>query len=111
VAGTLERLRAAAERLGSTFPEVEEVWLFGSLARGDAVPGSDADVLVVLSRSEIPFLERPVRYRVEQCGIGVDLFAYTREELERMGREGRRFTAQAMREAVLLWRRSPMEEG
>ena len=28
---------------------VEEIWLFGSCARGDAKPGSDLDLLVVLS--------------------------------------------------------------
>jgi predicted nucleotidyltransferase len=29
------------ERLAKKHPEIEEVWLFGSLARGEAVPGSD----------------------------------------------------------------------
>lgn len=45
-------LRQAVERLAQSHPEIEEVWLFGSLARGDAVPGSDADLLVVLSGSQ-----------------------------------------------------------
>lgn len=31
-------LEEAAIRLGGTHPEIETIWLFGSLARGDAVP-------------------------------------------------------------------------
>ena len=33
---------------------------FGSLAEGRAVPGSDADVLVLLSHSETRWLDRPL---------------------------------------------------
>ena len=63
-------------------PEISEVWLFGSLAHGQAVPGSDADVLLVLEECKLPFLEWGAYYQPEFCGVGVDLFVYTRNELE-----------------------------
>lgn len=72
----------AAGRLAEAHPEIERVVLFGSLARGDAAPGSDADLLVVLSRSNLPFLERLTHYRLDDTGMAADLFPYTREELE-----------------------------
>lgn len=77
-------LTQAVRRLAETRPEIEEVWLFGSLARGDATPGSDADLLFILSDSTVPFLDRSVVYQPDFCGLGVDILAYTRSELARI---------------------------
>lgn len=75
-------LTEAARRLLAERPEVQEVRLFGSLAEGRAVPGSDADVLVLLSESDERWLDRPLEYGpfFDECGIGVELFCYTEEE-------------------------------
>lgn len=82
-----EALRAvtdAAGRLVSERGEVVAVYLFGSLAEGRAVPGSDADVLVLLERSVRRWVERPLDYQhyFHDCGLPVELFCYTREEAE-----------------------------
>jgi len=42
----IERLTTAAVALAGMEPEVIDIHLIGSLARGDAVPGSDADLVV-----------------------------------------------------------------
>jgi predicted nucleotidyltransferase len=78
----VENLRSAAERLAEEKEEVLYVGLFGSLAEGRAVPGSDADLIVLVSSSPRRFLDRPLDYLpyFEGLGIGVDLFCYTPEE-------------------------------
>lgn len=83
-AGAVAALREAAGRLLQACPEVERIVLFGSLAEGRAVPGSDADILVIAD-SPGPWLERAQRYRayLDGCGIGVDVFAYRPDEVER----------------------------
>ena len=81
------------------------MWLFGSLARGDAVPGSDADLLVILRESQDRFLDRSVRYQPEHCGIGVDVLAYTRSELATMQQDETGLVRQAQREGTCLYRR------
>lgn len=101
-AETLERLRSAAKSLADRYPEIERVLLFGSLARGDAVPGSDADLLIILSESYLPFWDRSVKYRPERAEIGVDVFAYTRTELEDKIATGDLFVTRALREGVVL---------
>lgn len=82
VAAARAQVAAAVQRLAARHREVERVVLFGSLARGDAVPGSDADLLVVLSHTDLPFLDRIRHYTPTGAGIGVDVFPYTREEWE-----------------------------
>jgi predicted nucleotidyltransferase len=63
-------------------PEVEEVVVFGSFERDTYAPGSDLDVLVVLRESRLPIRERAGEYRPLRFPVPVDLFAFTRTELD-----------------------------
>lgn len=92
-----------ARTLGDRHPEIESVYLFGSLARGDAVPGSDADLLVVVSHSVEPFRDRSVRYHATGAGVGVDVVVYTREELDALLETGNEFARRALRDGILLF--------
>lgn len=103
-------LKKAVERLAERHPEIEEVWLFGSLARGDVVPGSDADLLIVLSDSPLPFLDRSVHYQPDYWGVGVDVLAYTRTELAQMLAEGNSLIQRAQAEGHCLFQRSSPHE-
>ncbi|MDZ4158623.1 MAG: nucleotidyltransferase domain-containing protein [Anaerolineaceae bacterium] len=78
----LARLRQIAARL-CLLPEVAEVRLFGSLARGDQTGTSDADILVVLqSESKPDYTERVRSYsRYFDLPIGVDLLLLTQAEI------------------------------
>lgn len=57
--------------------------LFGSVASDRALPSSDADILVVVRDTDLPFIDRAGRYRdcFSRIGVGVDLFVYTEQEL------------------------------
>jgi predicted nucleotidyltransferase len=101
LAATRKAVRALARRR----PEVRRVVLFGSMARGEAVPGSDVDLLVVLSESQEKFLDRIPRYKPSGIPIGVDVFPYTEAELKRMVEEGNPFVRHALAEGVILFRR------
>ena len=103
-AQVLARLTAAIERMVSEYPEVDQVVLFGSLARGDALPGSDADLLVLLQQCDVPFQARLPRYLPRNAGIGVDVFAYTRSEFTEMAARSPRW-AQAIRAGSVLFQR------
>lgn len=79
-------------------PEVLQVVLFGSLATGRYAPGSDVDLLLVLAASPKPFHERIPDYLPERFPVGVDVFPYTAEEIDRNP-----FPQQALREGRVLW--------
>lgn len=102
-AATLEQVKQAVRALARRRPEIERVILFGSLATGQAVPGSDADLLVVLTRSEHPFLARIPLYMPEGCQIPVDVFPYTQAELEAMQASGNAFLKRALAEGVEIF--------
>lgn len=97
-----EAIRILKEKVSSILKEqrdVKKVFLFGSLAQGTAVPGSDADLLLVLSSSSKRFLDRSLQFLpyFEDVGLPVDLFCYTEEELEQIS-----FAKSALRNALPL---------
>ena len=99
----LRRLRKAAARLKAHDPSVEAVYLFGSLARGEGLPGSDADLLVVLNENPKTTFERVGDYLEWFSGLGlaVDVFPYTRTELRRL-RKSSGFVKEALRHKIKL---------
>ena len=82
----LSLIREGAERLMKEREEVEEIYLFGSVAEGRAVPGSDADLMIILQKSEKRFLDRPLDYLpyFEDLRVPIDIFCYTEEEATRV---------------------------
>ncbi|MEM3554407.1 MAG: nucleotidyltransferase domain-containing protein [Candidatus Micrarchaeaceae archaeon] len=80
-------------------PEVLAVILFGSLAEGRLGVGSDVDLLVILSQSDRPFLERLPLYAPERFPVDVDVFPYTLEEIRR----GQPLAGQALAQGRVLW--------
>jgi len=78
------------------------VLLFGSLARNEHAPGSDADLIVVVRQSAVAPQERPESLPPLRAGIPADLTVYTEEELERLVAEGLAFLRRALREGRWL---------
>jgi UTP:GlnB (protein PII) uridylyltransferase len=80
------------------------VGLFGSLARGDALPSSDADILLVLRSHNLPrWFDRIPEYasKFHESTLPVEVFPYTHKELTSlMANPG--FVRTAMDEIVLL---------
>lgn len=102
------RLRERALRLLERRPDVLEVRLVGSLARGDALPGSDADLVVLLRDGAPPFRERmpDLARHFAAVGVGCDLLPYTESEWRTMRAEAGRFVRTALAEGVVLAARS-----
>jgi predicted nucleotidyltransferase len=98
-------LRALAADLERSHPEIVRALVFGSLVRNEAVPGSDVDLLLILEASDVPFLDRAGTYRPTGFPVGLDIFAYTRDEMEHMLAEGNFFLKRALAEGKTLFER------
>lgn len=89
----------------------ERIILFGSLARGDAKPDSDVDLLVIESE---PF--GPSRSRFQEIArleramgtipIATDILVYTTEEVAQLQSSASHIVAHALREGKVLHVRS-----
>ena len=83
-AALVRRLGERARALLEHRPDVIEVRIFGSLARGEGRPGSDADIFVVVRDGAGPFLERSsdLARAFEGAGVGCDVIVYTESEAQ-----------------------------
>jgi predicted nucleotidyltransferase len=106
-AGVLARLRTRAHEVLERRPDVVEVRLFGSLARAEAHPGSDADLFVVLRDGAAPLLDRlaDVAREFGGIGIGCDVIAVTESESRALQDRGDAFARAVFDEGVSLARR------
>jgi hypothetical protein len=106
-AGVVQRLRTRATELLTARPDVITVRLFGSLARGQGHPGSDADLFIVLRDGAAPFLDRipPLARHFGGIGIGCDVIAYTETEAATLRSGGAAFAHAVYDEGISLAQR------
>lgn len=106
-AAVMTRLRERARSVLQRRPDVVEVRLFGSLARGQARPGSDADLFVVVRDGAGAFLDRVPGLAREFSGIGLgcDVIAFTESETREARARGDAFARAVFDEGMTLARR------
>ena len=83
-AAIVQAVKVFVAELEAKHSEIERVIWFGSWVNGLPTPGSDVDICLILSASDKPIRERSVKYLPVGFPVGMDLFAYTRAEFERL---------------------------
>ena len=99
-------LDAYRKALAEEFPDlVEEIVIFGSKARGDAKPGSDLDVLLVI-RGTDRRLKDAVRRSAYLLSVGTDvvpsMMVLTREEWSLLRKREAPFWQTVTRDGVVV---------
>ena len=94
--------RAWAERQQTVRDGVVAVGYFGSYARRDYGPGSDLDLVAIVSESDRPFIERASEWDLDGIPVPADLLVYTVEEWRRLQAEGGRFARTLAAETVWI---------
>ncbi|MGC9004766.1 MAG: nucleotidyltransferase domain-containing protein [bacterium] len=80
----LKKLTKLARELKEKDGNVLRVILFGSLVEDTYTPYSDADILIILKKSELPIIERIPYFLLHfsRGDLPVDVFPYTEEEVK-----------------------------
>lgn len=99
-----EKLRLVVERLIEAY-RPERIYLFGSVARGEAGPDSDYDLLLVVPDDAPPACcDSDLGYRaLRGTGIAADVLIWTRSRFERRKRVVASLPATVLREGRLLY--------
>lgn len=84
-------------------PNAEQIFLFGSHARGDADEGSDLDFLVIESTVENRAQEMVrLRRALRPLRVPVDILVYSRDEVNRWGQQSGSALYWALREGRVM---------
>lgn len=76
----LAAVREWAETLASRHPSIQKIGCFGSYARGDWGVGSDVDLLMVVTHTDLPFEQRALSFDASGLPVPADVLVYTVEE-------------------------------
>jgi len=77
--------------------------LFGSLAKKEATPASDADILILLRDSKERFDNRILHFIPGKIGMSVDVFPYTIEEFYLSLKENWGVAKEVLEHGILLY--------
>jgi hypothetical protein len=99
-------LRHLAQMIGAERPEVSEIRLFGSLARGERNPYADADWLVIVDASALSPRDRIPAYKPVGSPVPMDITVCTQAELDRELAAGNRFLQRILGESLVLYQRA-----
>jgi predicted nucleotidyltransferase len=99
-------VRAWAARLAAREPDLVAVGYFGSYARGQAGPGSDVDLVVILRSCADPPARRAVRWDLERLPVPAEAVVYTLDEWRRLPEVSPRF-CRVLADAVWVWGSPP----
>jgi uncharacterized protein len=94
--------RAWADRQAAAREGVAAIGYFGSYARRDHGPGSDLDLVAIVSTSARPFIERACEWDLRGIPVPADLLVYTRDEWRRLQAEAGRFARTLAAETVWM---------
>ncbi len=97
------RLRLVVERLVETY-QPDRIYLFGSVARGDAGSDSDYDLMVIVPDDALPERRdsRLAYQALRGTGIAADVVVWTRRRFERRTHVVASLPATVMREGKLV---------
>lgn len=96
----LREIRKVARQVAEKDENILRIIVFGSLAEKRAVPGSDADILIIVKKDDKPFMERiPEWLEALALDFPVEVFPYTEKELSSP------IVSEAMRTGITLFER------
>lgn len=102
--GLLRKLRAISARLVRDDPNVLQIILHGSVAKGNYTPESDIDIMIVVREAARSFLLRRDAFALSflDLPLEADIKVYTRDEVEKMRQSRNPFIEDVLKLGIRL---------
>ncbi|MDI6816954.1 MAG: nucleotidyltransferase domain-containing protein [Actinomycetota bacterium] len=84
-----QAVRQWATDLAQVRSDVSRIGYFGSYARGDWGVGSDLDIVIIVTDSRQPFIERAAAIDATGLPVSADLLIYTEAEWGALDEQGK----------------------
>ncbi len=97
-----EALQRWVERETRRNPDILKIGYYGSYAKGNWGVGSDIDIIVILKKSNRPFIYRASEWDISSLPVHADLLVYTEEEWQHLCLKSD-FYKRLTYEAVWVW--------
>ena len=100
----IEELTSIAKDIGKKNNNILGIYLFGSLCEKTYMPGSDADILIILRKDPRRIINRTTKYLkcFLNASVAVDIFPYTKNEFDKMMLEGNVFINHIWGKKIIL---------
>lgn len=96
----IKEIHRVASRVGQKNQNVLKIILFGSLAERRGVPGSDADIIIILHKDDKPFIDRIPEWSEKiKINFPVEIFPYTEKEINNP------IVQEAVKKGIILFER------
>lgn len=95
----IQKIKQFADELKTRFP-IQEIYLYGSFARGKVHEGSDIDIVIVGNFRE-RFFDH-IQLILDQTELPIEPLAYTPDEFEQMKHSGNPFIATVLSTGIKL---------
>ena len=96
----IKEIHRIASKVGQENQNVLKIILFGSLAERRGVPGSDADILIILRKDDKPFMDRITEWSEKiNLAFPIEVFPYTEKEINNP------IVQEAMKKGIILFTR------
>ena len=105
----LETIKGNACTIKAQYPLVTNVFLFGSFYKGNYTPESDIDILIIVKKTEVSFLQRRDVFInfFHNIPFDVNILVYTQREIKKMEKEGNPFITSIMNNSIDLLNKNP----
>lgn len=95
-------LQQWVETQGAGLANAIAIGYFGSYARGNAGKGSDLDVLMIFTKSDLPFHQRSHQWDFLSLPVPVEALIYTEIEWQQLATKQPRFYHTLLRETIWI---------
>ena len=100
----INELKSISKDMVNKNDNILEIYLFGSLCKETYSPGSDADILLILKEDPRRIIDRIFEYMKYflHASVAVDVFPYTKTEINNLLSEGNSFINRIWKEKIKL---------